>query len=328
MGQHDALIAEYVRHDANMSHDLALMLPAVLRVLGRQWPQAKLDPDLRRAYADGVKAWKDYYAQEASAQAMAHWRAGRRIEAARAVGLLVRHAPRLFFQKIARKLAGRICRPASDLVPPAGRVRFGDLRRLEPISRRFGYERGQPIDRYYVENFLARRASDIRGRVLEIGDNSYTVRFGGAGVTRSDVLHVHDPRATFVGDLPTADHLPSDAFDCVVLTQTLHLIYDYRAALLTLQRILKPGGVLLATFPGISQLEDGEWAETWYWSFTTRAARRMFGEFFSSLEIEAHGNVLAATAFLQGLASGELSPGELDFSDPLYEMLVTVRAQK
>ena len=25
----------------------------------------------------------------------------------------------------------------------------------EPVSRRFGYDRGTPIDRYYIENFLA-----------------------------------------------------------------------------------------------------------------------------------------------------------------------------
>jgi len=42
-----------------------------------------------------------------------------------------------------------------------------------------------------------------------------------------------------------------------VFTQTLHLIYDVRSAIRTLHRVLKPGGVLLATFPGISQTEKG-----------------------------------------------------------------------
>ena len=136
--------------------------------------------------------------------------------------------------------------------PPVGHVRFGGLRRLTPISRHYGYDRGRPIDRYYIRTFLARRSGDIRARVLEIGDDSYTRQFGSLRVTHSDVLHVSrdNPKATIVGDLASADHIESDAFDCVILTQTLHLIYDVRAALVTLHRILRPGGVLLATFPG------------------------------------------------------------------------------
>ncbi len=216
--------------------------------------------------------------------------------------------------------------------PPVGWVRFGSLRRVKPISTEFGYDRGLPVDRYYIENFLARQADDIRGRVLEIGDNSYTQKFGGDRVTKSDVLHVVEgnPNATIVGDLTCADHIPSDSFDCFVLTQTLHLIYDVRAALKTIYRILKPGGVVLATFPGISQLANDQWGDYWYWSFTTRAGRRMFEEVFptANVKVETYGNVLAATAFLQGLAVKELRREELDYRDRAYEVIITVRAVK
>ena len=56
--------------------------------------------------------------------------------------------------------------------PPVGRVRLGSLRRLKPISPDWGSERGLPIDRYYIGQFLAAHAQDIRGHVLEIGDDS------------------------------------------------------------------------------------------------------------------------------------------------------------
>jgi SAM-dependent methyltransferase len=216
--------------------------------------------------------------------------------------------------------------------PPVGCVQFGELRRKTPISRHFGYDRGLPIDRYYIEDFLGRNAADIRGRVLEIGDNTYTRKFGGRSVTMSDVLHVKEgnPIATFVGDLTTADHLPTAAFDCVILTQTLQLIYDVRAAVATLHRILKPGGVLLATFPGISQNPLGPWTDTWYWGFTRLSAQRLFEERFppSLIRVETHGNVLASIAFLHGLAVTELSRDELDGHDPDYQMLLTVKAVK
>lgn len=217
--------------------------------------------------------------------------------------------------------------------PPVGMVHLGSFRRLEPISRVFGFDRGQCIDRYYIENFLARHAEDIQGHVLEIGDSTYTKRFGGERVIKSDVVHVWEgnPNATVVADLTCADRIPSVTFDCIVFTQTLQFIYDVRAALRHLHRILKPGGVLLATFPETSQIsryDMDRWGE--YWRFTRLSAGRLFEEVFptGNLEVQAYGNVLAAVAFLHGLAVADLRRKELDHQDPDYEVLVAVRAAK
>jgi SAM-dependent methyltransferase len=214
-----------------------------------------------------------------------------------------------------------------------GRVRFGDLRRLQPIGRNFGLEWGQCIDRYYIEAFLSHHATDIQGHVLEVEDATYTRQFGGMQVQRSDVLHVsaQHPGATIVADLTRADHLPSETFDCIIFTQTLQFIYDMRAALHTLHRILQPGGVLLATCHGIGQIarwDMDNWGE--YWRLTSRSARLLFTEVFppSQVTVQAHGNVLAAMAFLHGLVSAELRPAELEYCDPNYEVLITIRAVK
>lgn len=216
--------------------------------------------------------------------------------------------------------------------PLVGAIKFGDLRQLTPISRCFGYDRGLPIDRYYIENFLAQQADDILGRVLEIGDNSYTRRFGSTSVTKSDVLHVVEgnQNATIVGDLSNAKNIPSDTFDCLILTQTLHLIYDVREAIKTIYRILKPTGVALITIPGISQISVDQWKDYWYWSFTALSAQQLFEEVFptANISVECYGNVLAATAFLYGLAAEELQKQELDHHDPSYQMLLTIRVTK
>ncbi len=217
--------------------------------------------------------------------------------------------------------------------PPVGMVRFGDLRRLSPISRQWGSERGLPVDRYYIECFLASQSQGIRGRVLEIGNNTYTHRFGGDRVTKSDVLHVAEsnPNVTVLGDLTHVDHLPSNTFDCVILTQTLQVIFDVRAAVQTVHRILNPGGIVLVTIPGISNISRYD-MDRWgyFWSFTTQSARRLFEEVFpaSNISVEAHGNVLAAIAFLHGIAAEELRQDELEYFDPDYETLITVRAVK
>jgi SAM-dependent methyltransferase len=217
--------------------------------------------------------------------------------------------------------------------PPVGWVRFGHLRRLKPISSDYGNSRGLEIDRYYIEKFLAEFSSDIRGHVLEIKHNAYTVRYGGDRVTKSDVLHPVEgnPDATIVADLTKADHLLSNTFDAIIFTQTLQFIYDARPALAALYRILKPEGTLLATAPGISQIirEDfDQWGE--YWRFTAFSARLLFEEVFpkENISVRSYGNVLAAISFLEGLSAKDLRKEELDAVDPNYELLVVVRAVK
>jgi len=216
--------------------------------------------------------------------------------------------------------------------PPAGWVRFGSLRRVTPISREFGEDRGRPIDRYYIENFLAHHAQDVQGRVLEIKNDQYTRRFGNGRVRVSDVLDVVETNqeATIIADLARADHVPSATFDCIIFTQTLQYIYDARSAIKTLHRILKPGGTLLATFPGISQIDPGQGMNFWCWRFTQLSVQRLFQEVFpaGSLRVEAHGNVLAAISFLHGLAVEELRQEELDYRDAFFDILITLRAVK
>lgn len=233
-----------------------------------------------------------------------------------------------------RWLRGR--REKEEDVPPVGLVRFGSLRRLSPISRDWGDDRGGPIDRYYIHGFLERHRDDVKGRVLEVAEDVYTKWFGGEDVTRGDILEYErgeHPGATFVADLADAPSLPTDAFDCVILTQTLQLIYDLKAAIGTVHRILRPGGVALVTVPGITPVarQDTEsWGDHWCWSFTARSTRRLFEEHFrpEDVEIEAFGNVLSATSFLWGLGRTELTRRELDHYDRDYEMLIALRARK
>ena len=232
---------------------------------------------------------------------------------------------------LARETRRRLARLA--VWPPVGWMRFGSLRRLKPISADYGNSRGLEIDRYYIEKFLSEFSADVRGRVLEVKHNAYTRKFGCDRVTKSDVLHPVEgnPDATIVADLTKADHLPSNAFDAIVFTQTLQFIYDIRTVIATLHRILKPGGVLLATASGLAQLslEDfDKWGE--YWRFTSLSAGLLFEEVFGAgnVTVRSYGNVLAAISFLEGLAAEDLKKKELDAADRRYEVLIAVRAVK
>ncbi len=137
-------------------------------------------------------------------------------------------------------------------------------------------------------------------------------------------------RTTIVADLADAAHIPSDSFDCIILTQTLQYVYDVPAALRTLQRILKPGGILLATFPGLTQIVEVSFGDHWYWGFTRASASRLFGDAFGggNVEVRSHGNVLSTISFLHGIAREELCEEDLDLHDGQYQLLVSVRATK
>ena len=188
------------------------------------------------------------------------------------------------------------------------------------------------MDRRYIEAFLATHSSDIAGRVLEIGDNAYTMRFGGGRVTQSDVLNRYDGHSatTFIGDLADGEVLPSNAFDCILLTQTLHLLFDMPSAVATLWRILRPDGVLLVTVPWVSPIDRGEWGDSWYWSLTPAALRRLFSDRFGekNVQVSHYGNVYSAIGFLHGLAEHELKAELLDVLDPHCPVIVAARAVK
>lgn len=240
----------------------------------------------------------------------------------------VRDLGRLFLPRRLRRTAIRATR-----WPPVGTVDFGDFAGTAPISTAWGFDRGTPVDRYFINKFLHDHQSDIRGRVLEIGGNEYTLQYGGTRVKRSEILHARsgDPNATYVDDLTVGTTLPAAAFDCVICTQTLNVIPDIQAALSTLHRILKPGGVLLATVPGISKVyrdKHGMWID--YWHLTSRSVEWLAEQTFGrpGFTIQSWGNAASATAFIQGVAAEELTAAQLEVIDADYPVSIGLRATK
>jgi SAM-dependent methyltransferase len=221
------------------------------------------------------------------------------------------------------------------------RVAPAEATALRPASDIWGLDRGTPIEVHYIREFLRAHAADIRGRVLEVGDRRYTTELGRA-VERSDVLNLRpgNPEATIVGDLSTGEGIPESAFDCLIVTNTLLLIYDVSAAVRGCYRALRPGGVLLAHFTGIARRaydpRDPDWGPPgWHgagdlWRFTSTAARRLCEEAFppDRVEVTTYGSVRTATASLYGLAAEELAATELAAHDPRYELAIMVRAQR
>jgi SAM-dependent methyltransferase len=255
--------------------------------------------------------------------------------------LALERVARIYSESMRRRVAGlaeiedlrqRAERLSATLLPESpSAVAWGGLRRVSPLSLHWGFDRGTPIDRHYIEAFLAKHAADIRGVVLEVKDDGYTRRFGGVRVERVDVLDAdaRNGAATIVADLRCASNIPSDTYDCLVVTQTLHVIDDMPAAVSECHRVLRSGGVLLATLPCTSRIADPRDGSD-CWRLTAGGARWLFSRSFDAraLEVSTRGSVLTSVAFLHGISAEELDPHELAFDDPLFPLVVLVRAVK
>ncbi len=212
------------------------------------------------------------------------------------------------------------------------RINWGGLRRLTPFSNTFGFDRGTPIDRYYIEKFLKENKTHIRGKVLEITDRVYTNQFGEGRVSCSDVLDidVSNEIATTHADLRDTKALPKNKYDCILLTQTVNLIDNYQLVIKNVHYMLKKKGVLLCTLPSLSRLETSYGKDHDFWRFTGAAARYIFQNCFAKdkLKISIYGNIFTNICFLLGISKEEITIDELEYYDKNFPLIVGVRAVK
>jgi SAM-dependent methyltransferase len=211
------------------------------------------------------------------------------------------------------------------------RPRWGNLRRLEPFSAYYGFDRGTPVDRFYIDGFLAAHAKDVRGAVLEVGNARYAQAFDDAAPERVEIVDIDaaNSEATILADLCAAGSLPAGRFDCFILTQTLQLVSNPEAALQNAWQSLASGGVLLLSVPGITRA-DPEHVEADRWRFTAPGLDTLIARTCvdGNREVAGHGNLTSAVAFLMGLAAEELEEHELSPSDPHCAVVVCARVER
>lgn len=203
----------------------------------------------------------------------------------------------------------------------------------EPISRQFGTERGTPIDRYYIDEFLKKHSELISGDVLEIEDNTYTIRFGKDHVARSIVMDVNaqNINISFNGNLETGEGIKDEIADCFILTQTLMYIFDLKKAAHSINRILKAGGTALITCSGISQ-NSIRCMDNYgcYFNFNKDVFMKMFQEEISLqvMETGSYGNVKTVSAHLNGLCCEDLTENDFMPNDKYYPLIVFAVVRK
>jgi glycosyltransferase involved in cell wall biosynthesis len=322
VASHTNLVASYRMHSSNISRNTAELNFWYGKVRDRNRP-----PD---GDAQAIKAWRagerrefrsfaNFAWKQLDAKGSGNWSQRMQMLRRAPVATLIAVIRQIVIRLLPRSLVDWLRRVKRRLFWPGPKViDFGDLLRVNPISKNWGYARGTPVDRIYIESFLQRHAADIAGRVLETGDAGYAERFAspGDGLDISRRQGVDEP-------------LAAERFDCIILAQTLQYAADLEAAVARLEHALRPGGVVLATMPCIGPLFEKE-GEAWKWLFTPRLAREIFDSAFgdSNVEVSLFGNAFAATCFLQGVAAEEVGEDWLEPGDPDYPLIVAVRACK
>lgn len=209
-----------------------------------------------------------------------------------------------------------------------GLPRWGNLRRTTPFSSTYGFERGTPIDRHYLHQFLDVHRDLITGDVLEVQTGSYTQRFG-HDVRRADTFDIVPAFApTFLCDFAHCESvIPSDTYNCLLLPNTLQHFRELDRCLAHALRVVAPGGAILASAGGSLPL-TGDVPD--YWRLSPDGWRELLSRAWSDADIavSGHGNCLAAVAAQLGLAVEELTPAELDVHDSRYPVLTTIVCRK
>ena len=233
------------------------------------------------------------------------------------------------------RVAGAVPRPVKELGKDAllrwPKPRWGNLRRREPFSARAGFDRGTPVDRFYLDRFLERYAGEVRGRVLEVRDARYTTRFGGSDVDESVILDINatNPSATLVADIGERNSLPAASFDCILLTQVLQLVPDVDVALANVAQALRAGGTALIAVETITgaALHEGV-DDLWRWTPAGLSVALARGAPGLDATVEGFGTLTAAIAFLHGLAAEELGDRDLWPTDARYVIVTCARLHK
>lgn len=218
--------------------------------------------------------------------------------------------------------------------PPTGRRGTSD-ERLDvklpdrPLSQVHGFDRGTPIDRFYISTFLTEHAALIHGDVAEFKDARYASEFGRANVATVTIIDVDErnPLASLIADVTKPQSLPSASFDCILCTQAIQFFRNPASAIRNFWQSLRNGGFLLLTAPALGR-QSVSMANTDYWRITPPGIRLLFEEWEGIVKIAEYGNLRACLGMLIGEAAEEVDADALATRDPAFPLLSCVSAQR
>lgn len=198
-------------------------------------------------------------------------------------------------------------------------------RDLLPLNRNFGRDRGPPVGRRYLVEFLSAHATAVSGRVLEFGDPRYRSLFQNADV--HEVLSIRlGPDVDHVADIEQPPEELYERFDWIVCTQVFEHVRRPDIAAGRLLQLLRPGGRLLFSVPFLNVVHHDPEDFRRFTADGVRATLEDAG--FVIDEIVARGNFPISVGALMGLASTDFPDATWARDDPDFPYIVTAVAHR
>lgn len=208
---------------------------------------------------------------------------------------------------------------------------------LQPAfkSNDFGFSRGTPIDRYYMNNFFLKNSTYIFNNVLEFGDDYYFKKFckhenSSCDIFTSTLDKRNDNVKRIHGDLTKIAPIYFAKYDCIICTNVLNFIFDTKAAISGISNMLKSGGICIVTLAGfsthISRYDYDRWGD--YWRFNDLSAIKLFENDFDIIFIKNYGNVYSAIAQMSGFCVEELEVEKVNEIENDYVMITGLVLKK
>jgi SAM-dependent methyltransferase len=196
--------------------------------------------------------------------------------------------------------------------------------KLLPISTDFGWSRGTPVGRHYVNKFVAEMATGLGGTVLEFGESRYKACF--KTVQQYQVIDVvPGPSVDYVCDIHDVSSVPEHYFDVIVCTQVLEHVERPVDALRQLHKLLKHDGHLICTVPFLAHIH---YVPTDFYRFSIDAICSALGTAgFQVLEARNSGNALVTLGSLLGYAAEDFRSKEMEVVDNVYPFNVLAFAR-
>ncbi|MBK1987560.1 class I SAM-dependent methyltransferase [Sphaerospermopsis aphanizomenoides BCCUSP55] len=205
-------------------------------------------------------------------------------------------------------------------------LNWGDLKKTVPICQAFGLTRGKPVDRYYLNKFIAEIYPQITGNILEIG-----------GIPKDKDFYQVNPGSSYqimnlepglgidiVGDAHDVSMIQPESFDSIITFNVLEHCYAPWQVVENIYTWLKPGGKCFAMVPSAVRLHATPMD---YWRPLPDAFAWMFRN-FSQKKLYVYGNPISVIASYHGIATEELTTEELDAFHPDYPVATCIVAQK
>ena len=212
------------------------------------------------------------------------------------------------------------------VTPLTGMLDWGDFKRFTPFCPDFGLTRGTPIDRVYLDKFIAKIASTVTGSALEIGglsDNK--TLYGFHACTEYHGLDLKEaPGVSYVGDAHDTALFDAGSFESILLFNVLEHCYAPQKVIDNIFCWLKPGGKCFLMVPNAQRVHD---YPADYWRPLPDGIKYLFRE-YKEMQLYVYGNPVTLMASMMGVAAEELASNEIDPHHPEYPVVTCVVATK